>query len=133
MFSFPQLERQGFLLVEFEAPLAAGPELPAQRQRVVLEEDVIQFSPTMEYSLRPGDKVLAPWGPDQQRYGPGTVLLGLEARDPQRGKAFIICNSSVQFSSVTQLCPTLCDPMKHSTPGLPVHHQLQEFTQTHDH
>ena len=41
--------------------------------------------------------------------------------------------SSVQFSSVTQSCPTLCDPMNHSTPGLPVHHQLQEFTQTHVH
>ena len=40
---------------------------------------------------------------------------------------------SVQFSSVAQLCPTLCDPMNHSTPGLPVHHQLQEFTQTHIH
>ena len=42
--------------------------------------------------------------------------------------------SSVQFSSVTQLCPTLffCNPMKHSMPGLPVHHQLPEFTQTHD-
>ena len=39
--------------------------------------------------------------------------------------------SSVQFSSVAQLCPTLCDPMNCSTPGLPVHHQLQEFTQTH--
>ena len=39
----------------------------------------------------------------------------------------------VQFSSVTQSCPTLCDPMNHSTPGLPVHHQLPEFTQTHDH
>ena len=38
--------------------------------------------------------------------------------------------SSVQFSSVTQSCPTLCDPMNHSTPGLPVHHQLPEFTQT---
>ena len=38
---------------------------------------------------------------------------------------------SVQFSSVTQSCPTLCDPMNHSTPGLPVHHQLPEFTQTH--
>ena len=38
---------------------------------------------------------------------------------------------SVQFSSVTQSCPTLCDPMKHSTPGLPVHHQLSEFTQTY--
>ena len=35
--------------------------------------------------------------------------------------------SSVQFSSVTQLCPTLCDPMNHSTPGLPVHHHLPEF------
>ena len=40
---------------------------------------------------------------------------------------------SVQFSSVTQLCMTLCDPMNHSTPGLPVHHQLPEFTQTHVH
>ena len=36
--------------------------------------------------------------------------------------------SSVQFSSVAQLCPTLCDPMNHSMPGLPVHHQLPEFT-----
>ena len=41
--------------------------------------------------------------------------------------------SSVQFSSVAQSCPTLCDPMNHSTPGLPVHHQLPEFTQTHVH
>ena len=40
---------------------------------------------------------------------------------------------SVQFSSVTQLCPTLCDTMNCSTPGLPVHHQLLEFTQTHVH
>ena len=38
-----------------------------------------------------------------------------------------------QFSSVAQSCPTLCDPMNHSTPGLPVHHQLLEFTQTHVH
>ena len=38
-----------------------------------------------------------------------------------------------QFRSVTQSCPTLCDPMNRSTPGLPVHHQLLEFTQTHVH
>ena len=38
-----------------------------------------------------------------------------------------------QFSSVTQSCPTLCDPMNCSTPGLPVHHQLLKFTQTHVH
>ena len=37
------------------------------------------------------------------------------------------------FSSVAQSCPTLCDPMNCSTPGLPVHHQLPEFTQTHVH
>ena len=42
-------------------------------------------------------------------------------------------SSSVQFSSVTQLCPTLCDPMNRSTPGLPVHQQLPEFAQTHVH
>ena len=44
-----------------------------------------------------------------------------------------IAGSSVQFSSVAQCCPTLCDPMNHSTPGLPVHHHLPEFTQTHVH
>ena len=38
-----------------------------------------------------------------------------------------------QFSSVTQSCLTLCDPMNCSTPGCPVHHQLPEFTQTHVH
>ena len=38
---------------------------------------------------------------------------------------------TVQFSSVTQSCPTLCDPMNFSTPGLPVYHQLPEFTRTH--
>ena len=41
--------------------------------------------------------------------------------------------SSVQFSSAVQSCPTLCDPMNHSMPGLPVPHHLAEFTQTHVH
>ena len=43
------------------------------------------------------------------------------------------CIRSVQFSSVTQSCPTLCNPMNRSMPGLPVHHQLLEFTQSHIH
>ena len=43
------------------------------------------------------------------------------------------CISSIQFSSVIQSCLTLCDPMNCSTPGLPVHHQLPELTQTHVH
>ena len=40
---------------------------------------------------------------------------------------------SVQFSSIAQSCPTLCDPLNPTTPCLPVHHQLPEFTQTHVH
>ena len=48
---------------------------------------------------------------------------------------FTICwtDFTIQFSSVTQSCPTLCDPMTHSMPGLPVHHQLLESTKTHVH
>ena len=42
-------------------------------------------------------------------------------------------HTSVQFSSVAQSCPTLCDPMNRNTPDHPVHHQLQEFTETHIH
>ena len=42
----------------------------------------------------------------------------------------ILGHSYIQFSSVTQSCLTLCDPMNHSTPGLPVHHQLPEFTKS---
>ena len=45
----------------------------------------------------------------------------------------IKCSTSIQFSSVTQSCPIVCDPMDCSTPGFPVHHQLPEPTQTHVH
>ena len=51
----------------------------------------------------------------------------------QRSPINFLINDIIQFSSVAQSCPTLCDPMNHSTPGLPVHHQLPEFTQTHVH
>ena len=56
--------------------------------------------------------------------------------DSHNSFAFLNCLcqfSSVQFSSVSQFCLTLCDPMNHSTSGLPVHHQLLEFTQTQVH
>ena len=45
----------------------------------------------------------------------------------------IVAQLYIQFSSVAQSCPTLCNPMNRSMPGLPVHHQLPEFTQTHIH
>ena len=41
--------------------------------------------------------------------------------------------NNIQFSSVAQLCPTLCDRMTHNMPGLPVRYQLREFTETHIH
>ena len=47
--------------------------------------------------------------------------------------SFEKCIRSDQIRSVAQSCPTLCDPTNRSTPGLPVHHQLPEFTQTHVH
>ena len=50
---------------------------------------------------------------------------------PHYPSLFSVC--SVQFSSVAQSFPTICDPMDCSTPGLPVHHQLLKFTQTHVH
>ena len=56
------------------------------------------------------------------------ILLWLQIR---QGQPDSTC--SVQFSSVAQSCLTLCNPMNHSTAGLPVHHQLPEFTQTHVH
>ena len=62
----------------------------------------------------------------------GSQVMPLESLTKQ-GCAVLSLFSSVQFSSVTQLCPTLCDPMSRSTPGLPVHHQFPEFTQTHVH
>ena len=63
------------------------------------------------------------------------ALAGRFSSTVPPGKFFYFLNveASVQFSSLAQLCPTLCDPMNHSTPGLPVHHQLLEFTQTHVH
>ena len=56
-----------------------------------------------------------------------------DARAREEMKSSEIITSLCQFSSVAQSCPTLCDPMNHNTPGLPVHHQLPEFTQTHVH
>ena len=50
-----------------------------------------------------------------------------------QGKPFNITVRSDQIRSVAQSCPTLCDPMNCSTPGLPVHHQLSDFTENHVH
>ena len=58
---------------------------------------------------------------------------GLNKGKHGRFKENMWTKRSDQIRSVAQSCPTLCDPMNRSTPGLPVHHQLPEFTQTHVH
>ena len=74
----------------------------------------------------------ATWGPQGPRNGlHGESSGGLGEGLPALWA--VVGTSSVQFSLVTQLGLTLCDPMDCSTPGLPVHHQLPEFTQTHVH
>ena len=79
-------------------------------------------------------------GKIEGRRGAHQRMRGLDsiinAMDMNLGKLLQIVRdreASVQFSSVAQSCPTLCDPMNRSTPGLPVHHQLPDFTQTHVH
>ena len=70
---------------------------------------------------------------------PQQVNLGEKEQVKMTIRIFLELNETkmhiqpVLFSSVTQSCPTLCDPMNSSPPGLPVHHQLPEFSQTHVH
>ena len=62
-----------------------------------------------------------------------TLFIYLTLSSPLPVSVSLSSMSVSPLSSVTQSCPTLCDPMNHSMPGLPVHHQLLEFTQTHVH
>ena len=62
----------------------------------------------------------------------GFIKNDQEAKDKLLPIKILKC-SHLQLSSVTQSCPTLCNPMNCSTPGLPVHHQLPELTQTDVH
>ena len=81
--------------------------------------------------LLPGRKVMT--NPNSMLKSRDTTLL--TKVHPVKVMAFpvVMYGCLVQFSSVAQSCPTLCDPMNCSMPGLPVHHHLPEFTQTHVH
>ena len=101
------------------------------------------------HGLRP-TRLLCPWGSPGKNTGVGFHDLLQEIFLTQGSNPHLSClllqqvdslplappgksPSSVQFSSVAPSCPTLGDPMNRSTPGLPVYHQLPEFTQTHVH
>ena len=91
----------------------------------------ISGSPTRDWTCTPciGNAVLTTGPSEKSRYHSFIAYTTLQCH-------LFICFSpfsSVQFSSVAQSCPTPCDPVNCSTPDLPVHHQLPEFTQTHVH
>ena len=102
------------------AAVGQGPSSPSRDAHAVLIAQLCQLFPT-------------PWTVAHQ----APLSMGFSRKNIGVGCHFLLHHnlhfSSVQFSSVAQSCPTLCDPMNSSTPGLPVHHQLLEFTQTHVH
>ena len=67
------------------------------------------------------------------RRNPTCWPFSLDFQPPELGENKVLLLRPLQFSSVTQWCPTLCDPMNCSRLGLPVHHQFPEFTQSHIH
>ncbi|KFQ49238.1 Uncharacterized protein C11orf16, partial [Nestor notabilis] len=79
-----ELENErGVFLVELAKPLVSRGRHPVCVQKTA-KDDIIEYVNGMKHSLLPGDKVLAPWEPNTARYGPGTVLMGIETRDPLR-------------------------------------------------
>ena len=87
----------------------------------------LALSPLLHHSKSSHGHFAVLWKDPQPGLSASTLALLPTARKS------LLNLQSVQFSSVAQSCPTLCDPMNCSTPGLPVHHQLPEFTQTHVH
>ncbi|XP_015270087.1 PREDICTED: uncharacterized protein C11orf16 homolog [Gekko japonicus] len=75
-------EKRTFL-VQFTKPFAADSVTCVQP---TASSDILEYVNGMKHSILPGDKVMAPWEPEQKRYGPGTVILGIEHRDPLRAK-----------------------------------------------
>ncbi|KFP77827.1 Uncharacterized protein C11orf16, partial [Apaloderma vittatum] len=74
---------RGMFLVEFAKPLVSRGRHPVYVQKTA-KDDILEYVNGMKHSLLPGDKVLAPWEPGMVRYGPGTVLAGIETRNPLR-------------------------------------------------
>ena len=107
-----------------------------QCMKVKSEREVAQSCPTLsdptDYSL-PGSSIHGIFQARVLESGaiPYLEVFAEEIYSNGSSVGLLISISSVQFSSVAQSCSTPCNPMDCSTPGLPVHHQLPEFTQTH--
>ena len=115
-----------------------GSPIPGILQARTLEWVAISFSNAWKWKVKVKSpsrvRLLAtPWIAAYQALPP----MGFSRQEYWSGVPLPVslscCTYIPQFSSVTQSCPVFCDPMNRSTPGLPVHHHLPEFTQTHVH
>ena len=106
-----------------------------QRHRLRGELSVL-LSTQLNYIKIPGEGTSAAFPSMVLLYNYAEAKTTLDSRGKRRNSMLAVSRSSfssVQFSSVAQSCPTPCDSMNCSAPGLPVHHHLLEFTQTHVH
>ena len=126
-----------------EPPLSAGPErslgvlvdaLPPRAGWRQVSDETVEDGRVMWW------KGAKPWLTRWREVPLPSIWIPVQGCPINKEKIFIMLNSYTagsnhysSFSSVTQSCLTLCDPMNHSTPGLPIHHQLPESTETHVH
>ena len=101
-------------------------------------EEGVEPTPVFLPGESPGQRSLLGYSPRGHKELDKTEVTEYECTETRKKsdrelKFYLTTHDISQFSSVAQSCPTLCDPMDCSMPGLPVHHQLPEFTQTHVH
>ena len=112
---------------------------PSEWEKIIVNETTDKgllskiYKQLIQFNTRKTNDPMKKWEKDLKRHFSKEDIQMANKHMKRRFTSLIIQYSSVQFSSVAQSCPTLCDPMNRSMPGLPVHHQLPEFTQTQVH
>ena len=125
--SFGTFDWTVFPPVFLQSPIGSKTHIDSAQHDLI---PIAVFSSVMAGDLRINRKWYVPWNYSFASWrGPGAG--GAENADNE--KDGLCWQAFIWIRSVAQSCPTLCDPMNRSTPGLPVHHQLPEFTQTHVH